>query len=68
MVEVCSAIRGVCSGGYDSGNSDVIDFVIATTGNATDFGNLTAARTGATGCASTTRGLFMGGRVAPNNK
>ena len=67
---VCSSpIRGVCGGGFHTGNSDVIDFVtIATTGNATDFGNLTAARTQATGCASATRGLFMGGRIAPNNK
>ena len=67
---VCSSpIRGVCGGGYTTGNVDTIDYVtIATTGNATDFGNLTFARVGATGCASATRGLFMGGRVAPNNK
>ena len=68
---VCSSpIRGVCGGGYHSGNSNVIDFVtIASQGvNASDFGDLTAARTQATGCASATRGLFMGGRIAPSNK
>ena len=68
---VCSSpIRGVCGGGFDSGNSNIIDFVtIASSGvNASNFGDLTSARTQATGCASATRGLFMGGRIAPNNK
>ena len=46
-----SQTRGVISGGQDKPsphpNSDVMDYVtIPTTGNATDFGNLTAARFG----------------------
>jgi hypothetical protein len=41
---------------------NVIDYVtIATTGNATDFGDLTLARFNLAGCSSTTRGLFGGG-------
>ena len=38
-------VRGVWSGGWDPGASDVIDYItIGTPGNATDFGNLTEAR------------------------
>jgi hypothetical protein len=50
-------------GGGDSGaKSNVIDYVtIATTGNATDFGDLTVARYSPAGCSSSTRGLFGGG-------
>ena len=36
-------------------------FEISTTGNAADFGDLSANRTDGTSCANTTRGLFMGG-------
>ena len=46
-------------------NSDTlnsIDYItIATLGNASDFGDLTAARTDPQGCASSTRGIFCGG-------
>ena len=42
---------------------DVIDYVtFASTGNATDFGNLTDARDHAYGSSSSTRGVFAGGR------
>ena len=56
--------RGLTAGGDTGSSSNVIDYVdIATTGNAVDFGDLTAAR--ASLCvgsvASTTRGLFVGG-------
>jgi uncharacterized protein YkvS len=45
---------------------NVIDYVtIATTGNATDFGDLTLARSAASGCSSPTRGVFSGGFVSP---
>jgi hypothetical protein len=55
--------RGVFGGGVTpSSNSNTIDFVtISTTGNATDFGDITAARRGITACSSSTRGLFGGG-------
>ena len=45
---------------------DVIDqFIISTTGNATDFGDLTAARYQLASCGSNTRGIFIGGRTHP---
>ena len=60
--------RGIFAGGYGDpspGQRDTMDMVeIATTGNSTDFGNLSTARynTGG-GVASSTRGLFAGGRT-----
>ena len=55
--------RGVFMGGYTPSNQNVIDyFTIATTGNATDFGDLTQARSGNTSCSSSTRGISAGGR------
>ena len=42
---------------------DVIDFVtFSTTGDATDFGNLTDARDNVYGASSSTRGVMAGGR------
>ena len=41
---------------------DTIGYVtIATTGNATDFGNLSQARRAAASCSSSTRGIWFGG-------
>jgi len=41
-----SALRGCFAGGTDPGMSNIIDYItIASTGNATDFGDLTVART-----------------------
>jgi len=63
--------RGVFGGGYSPGASpyvvvNTIDYVtIATLGNATDFGDLTQARTGYSSGASSTRGVFGGGKIAP---
>ena len=60
--------RAVFAGGYGDpspGQRDTMDMVeISTTGNSTDFGNLSTARynTGG-GVASSTRGLFAGGRT-----
>ena len=43
-------------------NVNTIDYVtILTTGNATDFGDLTVARTELTSCSAPTRGVFAGG-------
>ena len=61
-----STTRGIFAGGYTGGGltnvSNVIDYVtIASTGNATDFGDLTLARFSPAGCSSSTRGLFAGG-------
>ena len=44
---------------------DVIDqFIISTTGNATDFGDLTAARYQLASCGSNTRGIWAGGYIS----
>ena len=54
--------RGLSMGGEDPGNSDVIQYInVDSTGDATDFGNLSQTR-GTTGCcASRTRGLAASG-------
>ena len=61
--------RGVFAGGYSPSPvnyTSTMDYVeIATTGNAADFGDLTVKRYNVSGCASATRGLFMGGQGAP---
>ena len=47
-----------------SGATNVIDYVtIATTGDATDFGDITVARADGAGVASPTRGLMTGGET-----
>ena len=56
--------RGLFAGGEWSGGSSVniIDYItIASTGNATDFGDLDQARYGSGGFSSSTRGVFAGG-------
>ena len=59
--------RGVMAGGAESASSpysisDRMQYItIATTGNATDFGNLSLARYYVRGTASSTRGVFAGG-------
>ena len=64
--------RGFFGGGYGASpypELNVIDMIeVATTGNATDFGDLTIGRTAnGMGCSST-RGLFAAGRFpGPNN-
>ena len=62
--------RGVFGGGYDASSpypgQQVIDYVtISTLGDATDFGDLTVARSAKPGGASSTRGIFLSGRFSP---
>ena len=53
---------GQDSSGISSGDSNIIVYItIASTGNATDFGDLTLKRTTPAGCSSSTRGVFGGG-------
>ena len=58
-----NSIRGVFAGGTHTGapaypDSDVIDFVtISTTGDAADFGDLTAAKSSPTGASDSHGGL-----------
>ena len=59
--------RGIMAGGAESLSSpytisDRMQYItISTTGNSTDFGNLTLARYYVRGTASSTRGVFAGG-------
>ena len=55
-----SATRAVYGGGrnHPSYYNKIDTVEIATTGNATDFGDVTAARSGGQGCGNQTRGLF----------
>ena len=66
-----SQTRGLFAGGYkDTGGVvryDAIDYVtISTPSNATDFGDLTVARTPAS-CSNSTRGLIGGGYSTANS-
>jgi hypothetical protein len=53
----------VFNAGYVAANSNIIDYVtIATTGNATSFGQLIGSFGGGlSACSSTTTGIFAGG-------
>jgi len=57
--------RGVTGGGADSPASNEVDIIsmieIATTGDSTDFGDLTEARRDAGGVGSSVRGVFAAG-------
>ena len=49
----------------DSGSHNIIDYVtIASTGNATDFGNLTEGRGGPAAISNGSRGVFGAGEDA----
>ena len=67
-----ASARAVFAGSYTYGPgsrpaTNVIDFVqIATTGDATDFGDLTVAKGPADGLSSVTRGIFAGGDASPS--
>jgi len=58
--------RGIWAGGQ-SAQSNTIDYInISSTGDATDFGDLTQARLGTSGVASNTRGVIFGGYPYPS--
>ena len=67
---LASPTRGIVSGGYGPSpypQSDTIEYItIATTGNGTDFGNLTFGHSGHFGVSSTTRGVFAKGYTFPS--
>jgi len=56
--------RGLFAGGDDNGTpKDTIDYItIGTTGNATDFGNLSAVKGFLTSCGNGERVIFAGGK------
>ena len=66
-----STTRGIFSGGQaqPAGITNIISYItIASTGNATDFGDLTVARNVLGGLSSSTRGIsFCGGEPAASN-
>ena len=70
--EQTGGTRGIFMGGYQpgGGDKDDIEFInVDTTGNATDFGNLTEERRGTGGAVgSRTRALCVGGRDSPVNE
>jgi hypothetical protein len=76
MLSSCSsATRGLFAGGRTSAgsgyasNSNIIDYVtIATTGNATDFGDLTVARAQLAAASSSTTAIFGGGQNTSGNR
>ena len=61
--------RATWGGGNDDGAaSNVIDYVtMETTGNATDFGNLTVAGEAPNGSGSSTRGFYSGRQASASN-
>jgi len=55
--------RGVFGGSLNTSTKGDIEYItIATTGNATDFGDLTSGRDAGAGVADSTRGCFCGGK------
>ena len=61
---VVSTTREIYGGGQAGGSNrynNIDYFTIDTTGNATDFGNLSAGKENPNGCSSNTRGIFAGG-------
>ena len=57
-------VRAVFGGGRTSGGSvrNIIDYItIASTGNATDFGDLTDSRYAASAVSNSLRAVFAGG-------
>jgi len=53
--------RGVWGGGYSPTQNTMDLITIATTGDATDFGDLVDAKYSSAGVGSPTRGIFLGG-------
>jgi len=65
-VDTQPGTRGMFAGG-NPGNKNEIDYInISSTGNAIDFGNLSQGRGGGGTAGDRSRGLLMGGYVAPS--
>jgi len=63
-----SSVRGIWAGGSDGPINSMEYVTIATTGNGTNFGNLTTSRGRGHGIASLSLGIFAGGTNASDNK
>jgi hypothetical protein len=60
--------RGLFAGGHDGSTAGLVTIeyiTIASTGDSTDFGDMTVGRYTLGGCASATRGVFVGGKGNP---
>ena len=71
LASCSSSTRGLFGGGYGSAPTpatvNTIDYItIASTGSATDFGDLTSTYRFLAACSSSTRGVFGGGYSASN--
>ena len=55
------------TGGYSTIIDNIEYVTIATTGDATDFGNLTVARNRTTAASNSTRGIWAGGGKTSGN-
>ena len=63
------AVRALIIGGFDNSiGYNTVDYVdVGTTGNATDFGDLTATRWAFGACGSSTRAVVGGGNNGGGN-
>ena len=67
MAAGSNGTRGVWGGGRHAGDTDndAIDYVnIASTGNASDFGNLAGDTFEVHGCSDNTKTVFVGGSIS----
>ena len=55
--------RAIAGGSYTSPKDTIQYWTISTTGNASDFGNLSFGRNELAGCSNGSRGLFLGGFI-----
>lgn len=59
--------RGIFCGGYTSTHLNVMEYItISTTGDVTDFGDLSGNRSGVAGGGNGTRGIMAGGTTGSN--
>ena len=59
--------RGIIAGGDNPTFLSSMEFVeIATTGNSTDFGDMSEAKRNLTGASSSIRGIIFGGQTSPS--
>ena len=61
-----SRTRGVFAGGNPE-TADIHFVTIASTGNSTDYSNLTVSKSATSGCSNQTRALFAGGFDSPSH-
>jgi len=65
---MASTTRGIVGGGYPSpANTNTINYItMASTGDATDFGDLTGLYSVGSATSNSIRGVFCGGYTSPS--